>query len=367
MSAGDDEILFRLNASVDVVAAALQMTRHPVLRGASATERSFVATIVSELGSNIVKYARRGTLCVSRRERDGDVDVEILAEDDGPGIADVERAMRDHFSTGGTLGLGLPGVRRMVDRFELTSEPGRGTTVFVRKRVVSAQASAAADATAELRSFLPREGPRPSASVRAPKLVAGEDHWEIGARLRRCEGHAVSGDRALSLRCEGGLLLGIVDGSGHGPAADALASRLEEVFMHEGSGDLSQLMLRFDETLRGTNGAAAALAFVDEPSGAFRYLGVGNTRAAQIGSRSWRGVSRDGVLGGRAPRHALQTGTLEGGDLLILWTDGLPEAGCTSLARAVSYRPVSEIAATLIEQLARPYDDAACLVLRWHA
>ena len=365
MSAGDDEILFRLSASVDVVAAALQMTRHAVLRGASATERSLVATIVSELGSNIVKYARRGTLCVSRRERDCDVDVEILAEDDGPGIADVERAMRDHFSTGGTLGLGLPGVRRMVDRFELTSAPGEGTKVFVRKRVVSAPAPE--DAIADLRSFLPKDAPRPSASVRAPKLVAGGDHWEIGARLRHCEGHAVSGDRALSLHCGGGLLLGIVDASGHGPTADVLASRLEEVFMHEGSGDLSRLMLRFDETLRGTNGAAAALAFVDEPGGAFRYLGVGNTRAAQIGSRSWRGISRDGVLGGRAPRHALQTGTLEGGDLLVLWTDGLPEAGCASLARAISYRPVSEIAATLIEQLARPYDDAGCLVLRWLA
>jgi anti-sigma regulatory factor (Ser/Thr protein kinase) len=364
VSADDDTVLFRVSASADVVAAALQMTRHAVLRGASATERSLVATIVSELGSNIVKYARRGTLCVSRHAEGDAVDVEVFAEDEGPGIADVERAMRDHFSTGGTLGLGLPGVRRMVDRFELHSAPGAGTKVLARKRIIDPpEAEAQAPA---FRSVAPRLEERPRASVRAPQLVADDVHYELGARLRHCEGHAVSGDRALSLRCEGGLLLGIIDASGHGPSADVLAARLETLFLTEGSADLPHLMLRFDETLRGTSGAAAGLVFVDEPVGTFRYLGVGNTRAAQIGNRPWRGISRDGVLGGRAMRQPLQTGTLDVGDLLVMWTDGLPEAGCTSLARASAYRPVHEIATTLITQLARPYDDAACLVLRWH-
>ncbi len=360
--AHDDVVSFRVSAAADVAGAALQMSSHPVLRGASPTDRALVATIVSELGSNVVKYGRRGELCISRTEEDGCVDIEILAEDDGPGIADVERAMQDHFSTGGTLGLGLPGVRRMADAFSLRSAPGEGTVVRVTKRIVG-RATRASATHASIAA--PRDSERPRASVNAPPLGAGSERCDLGARLRTCEGHAVSGDRALALRCEGGLLLGIVDASGHGPRAHALAAQLEYLFSEEGSADLERLMTRFNETLRGTVGAAAGLLFVDEDAATFRYLGVGNTRAALVGATSWRGISRDGVLGSGAVRYLLQSGDLAAGDLLMLWTDGLPELGCTALAKANAFRPAQEIAGTLVAQLARAYDDAACLVLRW--
>jgi serine/threonine-protein kinase RsbT len=59
--------------------------------------------------------------------------MEVIVRDRGPGIEDIQKAMADHYSSGGTLGLGLPGVKRMMDEFELTSEPGKGTTVTIRK------------------------------------------------------------------------------------------------------------------------------------------------------------------------------------------------------------------------------------------
>jgi serine/threonine-protein kinase RsbT len=90
-------------------------------------------TTVSELARNILKYAERGTVSFARLEGTSGRGVEIVAEDRGPGIADVEQAVKDHYSTSGTLGLGLPGVRRMVDEFELVSKPNQGTSVTVRK------------------------------------------------------------------------------------------------------------------------------------------------------------------------------------------------------------------------------------------
>ena len=97
------------------------------------TGNQMFATAVSELARNIVKYAGTGSVVV-REVRDGPrVGVEATAEDAGPGIADIELALTDHFSSGGTLGLGLPGVRRMVDDFEIDSEPGRGTRITIRK------------------------------------------------------------------------------------------------------------------------------------------------------------------------------------------------------------------------------------------
>ncbi|MBT8363317.1 MAG: anti-sigma regulatory factor [Deltaproteobacteria bacterium] len=92
-----------------------------------------IATAVSELANNIVKYAGCGEILMGRINTGGRTGIEVTARDRGPGIEDIQRAMADHYSSGNTLGLGLPGVKRMMDEFELTSEPGKRTTVTIRK------------------------------------------------------------------------------------------------------------------------------------------------------------------------------------------------------------------------------------------
>lgn len=86
-------------------------------------------TVSSELAVNVIKYARRGTLSLKQLKTARKRGLQISVVDEGPGIADVEQALEDHFSSTGTLGLGLPGVKRMVDDFHLESEVGRGTQV----------------------------------------------------------------------------------------------------------------------------------------------------------------------------------------------------------------------------------------------
>lgn len=92
-----------------------------------------IATAVSELANNIIKYAGQGEILLDRIIAGSRVGMEVIARDSGPGIANVEKAMEDHYSSGNTLGLGLPGVKRMMDDFELASEPGIRTTVTIRK------------------------------------------------------------------------------------------------------------------------------------------------------------------------------------------------------------------------------------------
>ena len=92
-----------------------------------------IATAVSELANNIVKYAGRGEILIDGIMAGSRKGIEVIARDRGPGIEDIQKAMADHYSSGNTLGLGLPGVKRMMDEFELTSEPGKRTTVTVRK------------------------------------------------------------------------------------------------------------------------------------------------------------------------------------------------------------------------------------------
>jgi serine/threonine-protein kinase RsbT len=122
-----------IRTEIDVSHTVLESTLYSREVGFDETPSRMIATAVSELARNILKYARTGEIRLRRVKSMGRRGIEIEAIDRGPGIADREAAMDDHFSTGGTLGLGLPGVKRMMDEFSLESSPGEGTRVTVRK------------------------------------------------------------------------------------------------------------------------------------------------------------------------------------------------------------------------------------------
>ena len=117
----------------DIVRARMRGRAMAVELGFPAVNATLVATAISELARNILLYARRGEIALWVLERGGRRGIEIVAGDDGPGIHDVTRALQDGYSTSGRLGLGLPGVRRLMDAFEISSRPGVGTSVRVQK------------------------------------------------------------------------------------------------------------------------------------------------------------------------------------------------------------------------------------------
>ena len=105
--------------------------------GFTVTDVTMIATAISEIARNITSYAGRGAVRVAVEDREGRKALVVRAEDDGPGIADIERAMEDGYSTGRGLGLGLPGARRLMDRLIVESARGRGTVVEMWKWVPS--------------------------------------------------------------------------------------------------------------------------------------------------------------------------------------------------------------------------------------
>jgi serine/threonine-protein kinase RsbT len=92
-----------------------------------------VGTAVSELATNVVRYAEQGEVRLEVVERKGRNGLEVIVEDKGPGIADLDSAMKDQFSTQDSLGLGLPSVKRMMDEFTMVSNVGQGTRATIRK------------------------------------------------------------------------------------------------------------------------------------------------------------------------------------------------------------------------------------------
>jgi serine/threonine-protein kinase RsbT len=117
----------------DVAAARRKARELAYEQGLSSSAAEALATAVSEIARNAVIHATGGRLLFALLAEPQRVGVIALTRDDGPGISNIEDAMRDGFSTASGLGLGLPGARRMVDEFELTSVLGKGTTVTLKK------------------------------------------------------------------------------------------------------------------------------------------------------------------------------------------------------------------------------------------
>jgi serine/threonine-protein kinase RsbT len=122
-----------IRSSADIVAARQQGRELASRIGFSISNLTMIATAISEVARNIVEYAGEGQITVKLIREGNRAGVKIVASDAGPGIADLAAVMRDGFSTGQGMGMGLPGARRLMDDFEITSEIAKGTTVVMKK------------------------------------------------------------------------------------------------------------------------------------------------------------------------------------------------------------------------------------------
>jgi serine/threonine-protein kinase RsbT len=122
-----------IRADVDIITARRRGRDLGVELGFPKTELALIATAISELARNILTYAGEGEIEVAVEESGGRRGLVIVARDEGPGIADISLALQDGYSTSRSLGIGLPGVGRLMDDFEVTSETGAGTVVRATK------------------------------------------------------------------------------------------------------------------------------------------------------------------------------------------------------------------------------------------
>ena len=349
---------FTIRRESDVTLAAMAVASSPrYLQAFPRDERGVIGTVVSELATNIVKYAGHGVIRIEPLLQDGKAGVRVQAIDAGPGIADVDAALADGFSTGGTLGLGLPAVRRMMDSMHITCPQGGGTHVDAlrwcrRPAPVTPQTALMAG--------------RPAA-VQSVKAL----HLTIEIRQRAYRLNDLCGDRVWTCQTDNYALLAHMDGTGHGRTAHEATERIvAAIESHHASwpaqpdGDALLPMLdACHEAASGTVGAAITLALVDRARRVLHYVAVGNTCMMFFSPSGWEGVPRPGVLGQRYRRPAVTSHRLRAGDSVISFSDGLSSSQIRQMRRSSDRPTTAPAIADLLMSVAKETDDASCLVV----
>lgn len=133
--AGEGEVLIPIESPADIIAARQKGRELAEQVGFSNSDLAVIATAISEVARNILEHASTGEVAIAPLKHGHRQGLKIVATDNGPGIADVRTVMQDGYSTGNGLGIGLPGTKRLMDRFEISSQPGKGTTVIMKKWV----------------------------------------------------------------------------------------------------------------------------------------------------------------------------------------------------------------------------------------
>jgi anti-sigma regulatory factor (Ser/Thr protein kinase) len=292
-----------------------------------------VAIVVTEVCTNVLKYATRGEVLLSA----GEGCLEMLAIDRGPGIADLEQCLRDGFSTGSSPGEGLGAVTRLSTQSDFYTAENKGTVVLARW---------CADA-------------RPAAPHHAPKL-------NFGAVNVCMPGEEICGDAWGVEQTEEETVVLVADGLGHGP--DAHAASFEAVRMLHANADLKpkELLERVHLALRSSRGAAVAIARIDRTRGKVTFAGVGNI-SARIYSGSQNGqhlVSVNGTAGHQMQRlHEFSYPWPELG-MLLLHSDGLTTATGLESHPGLAFRDPSLIAGVLYRDFNRGRDDSTVVVAK---
>jgi anti-sigma regulatory factor (Ser/Thr protein kinase) len=305
--------------------------------GFDASDGERVAIAVTEACTNLLKHATRGEVLLSVTP-DAPLELEILALDKGPGIANLEKCLRDGYSTGGTAGQGLGAITRLSDVSDFYSIAGQGLAVLARW-------VSRTDPSDRQRS---RNGPR-TGVVNACKL--GQD---------------VCGD-SWGVEYAGEIITVLVaDGLGHGPEAKT-ASR-EAVRMLHMNPELSPLALieRCHHALRSTRGAAISIARINRRDKEVHFCGVGNV-AAQVYSGatlSQQLVSVYGTAGHQMHRLHEFSYTWPDDGMLILHSEGLSTATSAESRAGLALRDPALIAGVLYRDFSRGNDDSTVVVTK---
>lgn len=302
-------------------------------QGLGSVEVAQLAAIASELAYNQLKHARRGQIAALAITRGPHRGVEIVAADEGNGIADPTRALEGTPRAGGSLGAGLAATREHASEVDFDVRLGEGTCI--RARLFEAGA--------------PRRR-------------------QIGVFGRPYPGEPRSGDHACVIREQDRLLIGVCDGLGHGAAARVAAGAAMRVLAQHRTAPPQTIIAEAHVALGGTRGAVmVVLALEERPGNGLELAAVGNLTVELVRPRSARRFGATSFVVGsprRGWRSHVEASTMADDEALIVFSDGVASRASIADDLALQREHPIIIAHQLVERFARKDDDAVVVVVR---
>lgn len=297
--------------------------------GFNETMAGKAALVITEAATNVLKHAGSGDILLRPLERTGTHGMEILAIDKGPGFANLDLAMRDGMSTAGSYGVGLGAMQRVADEFDLYTDRNHGTALRMAVWATTAPVTP----------------------------------WTVGAVCLPLPSEHVCGD-AWGAACRNAdLLLMVADGLGHGPEAARASQGAVALVDGQASFAPEVLLQHAHAALRGTRGAALAVACLNLAEGTLRFAGIGNISVSvHAASTSRHLVSHNGIVGSNM--RTVQEFQMAFGDddILIMHSDGLATRWDLERYPGLLRHHPSLIAAVLYRDHARHRDDVSVVV-----
>jgi anti-sigma regulatory factor (Ser/Thr protein kinase) len=288
----------------------------------------------TELATNLIKHGDGGSIIFGS---DDERSLTIIALDKGRGIPNVGAAMRDGFSTAGSLGTGLGAVRRAASFFDVFAMPDRGTAVLCR---------------------LEDETPQPPL-LQAPSRIT------VGGICVPYPGEDVSGDAWTATLTRDTVTISVADGLGHGIAASTAAAAAIRVFDERSDLDIERLLHEAHGALRPTRGAAVGIARIHLSAGRLDFTGVGNI-AGTIAEddRARRVVSLNGIVGHEMRKVQTFSYPWTASSVLVLQSDGIGTSWNAANYPGLLQHDPALIAAVIYRDFCRGNDDATVVVAK---
>ncbi|MDP2901830.1 MAG: ATP-binding protein/SpoIIE family protein phosphatase [Methylovulum sp.] len=307
--------------------------------GFSSAAQEQIVLVVSELASNLIKYAGRGTVNLQTLAESDRAGILISSHDRGPGF-DAGKALADGYSSSGTLGIGLGSVKRMVDVMEIHSRQGghSGTDIICKK-------------------WLP-------APFVAPKYLVCP--LDIGAVSRPKQGFDVNGDAYLIKReHSGSCLIAVIDGVGHGARAQRAARTAEHYIDHHSDQPIPGIFRGIDLACQATSGVVMALAYFDHGNSTLTFASIGNIEAKVVGGDEKVSLLlKRGILGRQAPAPIISRHRWSPGQALVLHSDGVSSRWNWHEFAHLGEKPAQFIAEQMHRKLQKDSDDATLIFVK---
>lgn len=295
-----------------------------------------IALAISELASNLIKHANGGEIKLISLINDAKKGIQIESLDEGPGIADVDLAMTDGFSTKGSLGYGLGTINRMMNEIKIISRQiqCKGTHIVCTRWIDK-------------------------------KTLKKKNVLDVGGASRAHPKMVKNGDAFIIKRWKNKVLVGIIDGLGHGEHAYQASNTALQYVEKYFDQPLLQIILGVEKDCRNTRGVVMALVLFNWEESKLTFASVGNIITRVIGGpKSFGLVVRRGILGRNAQKPIIIERPWEKNYILVMHSDGVSTHWHWDDFSHLINNSARLIAFSILEKLANANDDATVVVVK---